>query len=99
MNDGPDPLDPDGVHDRESFLAFVSALAAGRRASAAAEKASPSRPYGPAAGGWENVTIETFLEAALSWAESTRRGESQGLPAGPTWRGFAAFLYCGKIYE
>ena len=99
MNDGPDPLDPDAVHDRESFLAFVSALAADRRASVAAEKASPSSPYGPAAGGWENVTIERFLEAALSWAERTGMGESQGLTAGPTWRGFADFLYCGKIYE
>jgi hypothetical protein len=93
------PLDPDAVHDRESFLAFVFALAEDRRASVAAENVAPSSPYGPEAGGWENVTIENFLEAALSWAESTGMGESQGLPAGPSWRGFASFLYCGKIYE
>jgi hypothetical protein len=94
-----DTLDPDAVHDRESFLAFVAALAADRRGSVAAEEVEPGSPYSPAAGGWENVTIEDFLEAALAWAESTGMGESQGLQAVPTWRGFAAFLYCGKIYE
>ncbi len=99
MDEAPDPLDPDAVRDRESFFAFVAALAADRRASAAADRIVPGSPYGPAAGGWENVTIEDFLEAALSWAESTGMGESQGLPTAPTWRGFAAFLYCGKIYE
>jgi hypothetical protein len=99
VSEEPDVLDPDAVHDRESFLAFVAALAADRRASGAAERGSPSGPHGPEAGGWENVTIESFLEAALSWAEATGMGESQGLPVAPTWRGFAAFLYCGKIYE
>jgi hypothetical protein len=99
VDEASDALDPDAVHDRESFLTFVAALAADRRASAAAETTAPSSPYGPAAGGWENITIEDFLEAALSWAESTGMGESQGLPVGPTWSGFAAFLYCGKIYE
>lgn len=94
-----DVLDPDAVHDRESFLAFVWALAADRRASVAAEEASPSSPYGPQAGGWENITIEAFLEAAAAWAASSGMGERQGLPPGPSWRAFANFLYCGKIYE
>jgi hypothetical protein len=92
-------LNPEAVNDRDSFLAFVAALAADRRASAAAELATPGGPYGPEAHGWENVTIEGFLEAAIAWAESTRMGEKQGLPAGPTWRAFAVFLHCGKIYE
>lgn len=94
-----DDLDPDGVHDRKSFLAFVQALAADRRASVAAEEASPSSPYGPQAGGWENITIEDFLEAAVSWGQDRCKGDNQGLPPGPSWRAFAAFLYCGKIYE
>jgi hypothetical protein len=87
------------VRDRESFFAFVEALAADRRAAVAAERVKPSSPYGPDAGGWENSTIEDFLWAALRWAESTGMGERQGLPAEPTWRAFAEFLYCGKIYE
>jgi hypothetical protein len=99
MDDVRDPLDPDTVHDRESFFAFVRALAADRRASVAAERQAPSSPYGPQAGGWENATIESFLEAALSWGEDTDMGVSQGLPAEPSWQAFAAFLYCGKIYE
>ena len=94
-----DSLDPDAVHDRDSFLAFVAALVKDREASVAAERVAPSSPYGPDAGGWENVTIESFLFAALRWAESTGMGVSQGLPAGPSWQGFAAFLICGKCYE
>jgi hypothetical protein len=99
MSNEPDTLDPNAVHDRDSFLAFVAALAADRRASVAAERASPSSPYEPDAGGWENVTIEGFLEAALSWAVDSDMGTSQGLPAEPSWRTFAVFLLCGKIYE
>jgi hypothetical protein len=99
LDEIPDPLDPNAVHDRASFLEFVRALASDRRASVAAEREAPSSPYGPQAGGWENVTIEDFLEAAASWAEDTGMGESQGLPAGPSWQAFAAFLLCGKIYE
>jgi hypothetical protein len=38
-------------------------------------------------------------EAALSWAEDTDMGVDQGLPPEPSWRAFAVFLYCGKIYE
>ncbi|MGL4422434.1 MAG: DUF7660 family protein [Gemmataceae bacterium] len=93
------PLDPNTVTDREAFLRFVRALMEDRQASVAAEKIVPSSPYAPAVGGWENVTIEAFLEAALAWAEATEMGENQGLPAGPSWRAFAAFLYCGKVYE
>ena len=51
MNDIPDPLDPKAVHDRDSFFAFVRALVEDREVSIAAERISPSSPYGPAAGG------------------------------------------------
>ena len=99
MDETPDLLDPKAVHDRDSFFAFVRALVEDREASVTAERNSPSSPYGPAAGGWENITIEGFLEAALAWAEATSMGFSQGLPYEPTWQSFAAFLNCGKIYE
>ena len=46
-----------------------------------AEKQAPGSPCGPDADGWENVTIEAFLEAALRWAEDTRMDENQGLPS------------------
>ncbi len=98
MNDVADLLDPNAVHDRESFFAFVAALAAERQSSAAAED-SKHNPYSPARYGWENVTIENFLEAALAWARSTEMGVKQGLASEPSWREFAVFLNCGKIYE
>jgi hypothetical protein len=93
------PLDPHAVHDRASFLEFVLALAAERRASVEAEQVAPSSPYGPDAFGWENTTIERFLEGAWDWATATDMGVSQGLPAEPSWRAFAVFLDCGKSYE
>jgi len=89
----------DQVCDRDSFFAFVQALIEDRRDEVEKERVRPSSPWGPGANGWENGTIEAYLEAALVWAGSTGMGESQGLPAGPTWRAFAVFLYCGKIYE
>lgn len=98
-----DPLDPDAVHDRESFFAFVRALVADREAAVENEKRQPTDPrvigLVQDAGGWYNFSIESYLEAALAWAESTGMGESQGLPPGPSWQAFAAFLLCGKIYE
>ena len=51
------------------------------------------------AGGWYNFTIESYLDAALRWAEDSEMGVRQGLPAGPSWRVFAAFLLSGSIYE
>ena len=64
-----DPFDLlEQVTDRESFLAFVRALAADREDEVAKEQVQPSSPYGPGANGWENATIEAFLEAALAWA-------------------------------
>jgi hypothetical protein len=69
-----------------------------REDEVAKEYISPSSPYGPGTNGWENGTIEAYLNAASAWAESTTFGEAQGLSGNP-WRQFAASLYCGKIYE
>jgi hypothetical protein len=88
----------EAVVDRDSFLTFVKALIADREDEIAKEKEHPSSPWGPGAGGWENVTIETYLESAVAWAEDSR-GQPLGLPEEPSWRAFATFLYCGKIYE
>jgi hypothetical protein len=96
-------LDPNTVHDRDTFLAFVHVLVADREAAVDAERRQPTDPrvlgLMPDAGGWYNFTIEAYLEAALRWAEDSDMGESQGLPPGPSWKAFAAFLLSGKIYE
>ena len=88
----------EAVVDRESFLIFVKALIADREDEIAKEKVHPSSPWGPGANGWENGTIERYLEAAVAWAEDSQ-GQPLGLPEEPSWRAFATFLYCGKIYE
>jgi predicted AAA+ superfamily ATPase len=87
------------VSDRTSFFVFVRALIADRREAVKNEQRSLSNPYGMGAGGWENVTIEDYLDAAVAWAEHTNMGTSQGLPEEACWYAFAVFLYCGKIYE
>jgi hypothetical protein len=87
------------VNSEESLLAFIAALAKDRRDAVAAEKSNPSSPYGPDSGGWENTSIEDFLEAAAAWAESTNFGLTQGLSVDNAWKRFAVFLYLGKIYE
>jgi hypothetical protein len=101
--DAPDPLDPNTVHDCESFLAFVRALVADREVAVEAEMRKPTDPRllggVPDAGGWYNFTVESYLSASLSWAEDTGMGVSQGLSPEPSWRAFAVFLLCGKIYE
>lgn len=89
----------DRVNDPESFLAFARALAADRANAVASEAKTPSSPFGSDAGGWENTTIERFLEAAISWAEDSQFGTSQGISPQNPWKQFAVFLYCGKIYE
>jgi hypothetical protein len=89
----------EAVTDANSFLAFVHALVADRESAVQRERTQPSSPWGPDAGGWENTRIETYLEAAASWAESTDFGVSQGLDANNLWLRFATFLRVGKIYE
>ncbi|HEU4635718.1 MAG TPA: hypothetical protein VFS41_06025 [Edaphobacter sp.] len=88
----------ESVSDEKSFLAFVDALRRDRELAASAENASLADRYGPERG-WENVTIESFLEAAHAWAEDTDFGARQDLREASPWRKFAIFLYCGKIYE
>jgi hypothetical protein len=89
----------DVVVDQATFLAFARALQADREAAFELERKSDTDPYGPGAGGWENVTIESFLERAIAWAKDSRFGASQGLSSANPWKQFAVFLYAGKIYE
>ena len=90
----------DAVCDRETFLAFVRALAADRLDDVRAHEAAPASPDG--SGDWQNVTIEDFLESAASWADDVgKTGDERAawFPEAPSWAAFASFLYAGKIYE
>ena len=88
-----------GVNSERSLLDFIAALGRDRRDAIAIEKQKPSSPYGADAGGWQNTSIEAFLDAAAAWAESTNFGVTQGLQPDNPWKRFATFLYCGKVYE
>ena len=88
----------DVVVDRNSFLAFVKALVADRLDVVAKEKENPSSPWGAGANSWEHGTIEGYLDAAVAWMEDSQ-GTAWELPAEPSWKSFATFLYRGKSYE
>lgn len=74
------------VADEDTFLAFVAALEEDRRTNAGR-------------GEWQSDSIEDFLKAASAWAKDSGFGAKQGLSLASSWKKFAVFLYCGKIYE
>ena len=85
------------VRDRDTFIAFVEALAAEREE---AEKLERERPDYYQLGGalnWQNADISSFLYACLACFDD--RPYQKGVSEEPSWRGFAEFLYFGKIYE
>ena len=88
----------DKVVDEKSFLDFVRALQADKEDENRKEKENPSNPYSHGWNGWENSTIDGFLESAVAWAEDSNFGEKLE-PNANHWKRFALFLYGGKIYE
>jgi hypothetical protein len=73
------------VTDRDTFLRFVRALAA-------------SHQRGDADVSWASERAGDYLEAAAAWADAAHVSDN-GLPAQPSWRAMAEFLYAGAIYE
>lgn len=50
--------------------------------------------------GWENGSIETFLDAMHAWASSTSaRNHGPSVSEQASWRTFAEILHAGKFYE
>jgi hypothetical protein len=89
----------DAVTDESSFIRFLRALAEDREDAINKEKLNPSSPYGSGANGWENGTIEAFLECASAWGEASRYGlQHYKKPENP-WKRCADIIYMGKIYE
>jgi hypothetical protein len=86
----------DQVTDKQSFIAFVKALAEERQKADVEEKANPRAYMFDGAYNWQNSDIASFLQAALCYFEDRpfHKPEEQ-----PSWRMFAEFLYFGKIYE
>lgn len=87
------------VHDEETFLQFLLALRDDREASVAQEQATPSSAYGPDAGGWENTTIERFLDTAVRWGRDSVNGNPFYQRPDNPWRRCADILFAAKSYE
>lgn len=89
----------DAVCDEASFLYFLEALAADRADEVEKEKLVPSPPCVPGANGWENGSIEAFLEAASVWGRASTDGlQFYEKPDNP-WKRCADIIYMGKLYE
>lgn len=86
----------DQVNDKNSFIAFVEALADEREEAQALEKAEPKRYCLDGAHNWKNADIASFLAAGLAYFDEKPFHKPE---EHPSWRMFAEFLYCGKIYE
>jgi hypothetical protein len=63
------------------------------------EETSPSSPYGPGALGWENGSIDTFLNAAAAGATASSRSSPVSASRSNVWQRCAAILLAGKFYE
>ncbi|HEV2071306.1 MAG TPA: hypothetical protein VGR26_16065 [Acidimicrobiales bacterium] len=60
---------------------------------------SHSSPHGPGSNGWENGTIEAFLDAAVAWKSASQSGLEFYDPPDNPWRRCADIFYAGKSYE
>ena len=87
------------VIDQASFLAFVDALASDFALHRRLEASNPSPAYGHDALGWENGTIDAFLDAAHAWGQDTLGRQDFDHPGVSPWRRIADMLYAGKGYE
>ena len=84
------------VKDRDSFIAFVRALAAERAEAEQIERADPVAYQLDGAHNWKNADIASFLYASLDYFTEKPFHQPE---AQPSWRMFAEFLHCGKIIE
>lgn len=84
------------VVDRDSFIQFVTALAAERADAERMEREEPARYQLGGAHNWQNGDISSFLFGSLAYFKDTRNRDPE---EPPSWKLFAKFLYLGKIYE
>jgi len=81
------------VSDEASFIEFLEHLRSDFLDSRDKEARKPSSPYTADANGWENTTIDAFLEASVAWANDT-----QDSTINP-WEKAAKIILAGKVYE
>src|SRR5579871_2822274 len=89
----------EAVTDERSFIRLLQLMALDRQDEQQKELARPSPPYSPGANGWENGSIEAFLDAAAAWAEATSRATDPSTEASDAWRRAARIVVAGAYYE
>lgn len=77
------------VVDRHTFLVFAKEFQRLRR----------EIEEGKFVDNWESGSIASFLGGAIAWADDSDFGTRQDLSDSNPWEQFAAFIWCGKIYE
>lgn len=87
----------ENVNNRQTFLIFVKALIQDCREADELAKQNPEKYQWVGTLGWENGSVETYLDAALACFEGGKWREEK--PEEINWKKFAEFLYGGKIYE
>ena len=89
----------DTAVDEASFIAFLGALKRDRRDDCDREKCQATPPFSSSGSGWNNASIEEFLDAAIGWASDTKSGAKYySVPENP-WTRCAQILLMGKMYE
>jgi hypothetical protein len=83
----------ENVKDEKTFLGFAKALLDDRRKEDLFDSIDEC---GRGKNGWENHTIESFLEAAIAWADDSNFSNHKETNL---WKKFALFLFMGKHYE
>ena len=89
----------DAVSSEQSFIRLLQEMAVDRADEQEKELAALSSPYRPGANGWENSSIEAFLEAAAAWARATQDTSSLEATAPNIWRRAAQIIVAGAFYE
>jgi hypothetical protein len=89
----------EAVSDERAFIRLLQMMALDRRHEQQKELTSPGLPYSAGANGWENGSIEAFLEAAAAWAEATSQTNNLGAEASDAWRRAAMIAVAGAFYE
>lgn len=82
------------VKDKESFLLFLNVLKDDKIDENLKESLTPSSPYANGINGWVNNSIDSYLDAIISYAE-----DSNTIEEPLNWHTIALLFYIGKIYE
>ena len=81
------------VDSRDTFTEFLAALRSELSLVERRETESPVGKWTTGHLGWENPTLDRFLEAMHAWAVDA------SLPEQPSWALIAQLLVAGKMYE